>query len=305
MKVSIIVFSPTGNTLKVGRMLSDRLSERQVEVQLLDITGEGELFRERDFKGYLRDSVREHDVLCVGSPVYAHHINFNVKDLIRALPRPVEGWGAMAVPFVTYGHINSGISLQEAASLLRGTGRTVIAGMKVDSCHCMTRLSKVMTKINEGMPGDEAMPLIEDLADIIVRHEGLVPDEATDVSRELRYQSLGGRLKAHLIFRERFWQRHLYPQVVFDTTRCEKCGLCTKVCPVQRIEMTGDGPRIPKDGPDCVHCGACVYNCPAEAVDFDANWERWNRFIAKAADGRGPIPSNETPRSAVYPRANT
>ena len=62
---------------------------------------------------------------------------------------------------------------------------------------------------------------------------------------------------------------------------------------------------MPEGGPDCVHCGSCIYNCPVEAIDFDANWERWNRLIAKAADGRGPIPSNETPRSTVYPRARS
>ena len=175
--------------------------------------------------------------------------------------------------------------------------------MKVNSCHCMTRLRKIKRKINEGMPGDEAIPLIKDLVEIIVKHEDVAPNKAMDISKELRYQSLGGRIKAHLIFRERFWQRHVFPKLTFDTTRCVKCGNCAKVCPVQRIEMTVDGPTVPKGNPDCVHCASCIRSCPAEAIDFDADWERWNKLLAKAADGLGPIPSNELPKSAVYPRA--
>ena len=38
MYVAIIVFSPTGNTLKVGRMLEKTLVGRGVKAQLVDIT---------------------------------------------------------------------------------------------------------------------------------------------------------------------------------------------------------------------------------------------------------------------------
>ena len=44
MIVAIVVFSLTGNTLKVGRMLEEGLLKKNVKVQLVDITRNNKLF---------------------------------------------------------------------------------------------------------------------------------------------------------------------------------------------------------------------------------------------------------------------
>jgi len=301
MKVAIIVFSPSGNTLKVGKMLEKSLADKSTQVQLVNITRDKKLFGERDIKHYLKETVKEHDLLCVGSPVYAHHLHYNVQDVIKALPRPGNSWGRLAVPFVTWGGINSGVALQEAARLLKGSGRIVVSGMKINSFHCLSKLKQITRKVNEGMPGDEALPIIEDLAQRIIKSENVKPEDCVDVSGDLRYQSRKVRIKARMIFREKFWQRHMYPRLIFDKAKCTGCGTCAKVCSVQRIEVNGKGPIIPDGGPECIHCARCVASCPAQAIDLDANWEKWDRLLSKAAAGLGPLPSNEEPKSAVYP----
>jgi ferredoxin len=204
----------------------------------------------------------------------------------------------MAVPFVTYGGVNSGVALEEAAALLDRSGRRTVAGMKVDSCHWITMMDQVETKLNPGKPGREAERLCEELAGEILDCQG--SGGCGSVARDLRYQRLGSRLKARLIFRERLWHRVLYPRIVFDHELCTGCGSCERACPVRCIEMTGEGPEVRSDGPSCIHCCACVLACPSDAVRWDANWDRWNRLIAKAARGEGILPSNESPRSAVY-----
>ena len=125
-----------------------------------------------------------------------------------------------------------------------------------------------------------------------------------DASQELDYQSRKVKIKSKLIFRERFWQRHLYPKLIFHRDRCTGCGLCAKICSVQRIEMNANGPTIPEGNPACIHCARCVSSCPVDAIDFDADWAKWNRLLSKAAAGRGPLASNEFPKSAVYPIEN-
>jgi ferredoxin/flavodoxin len=304
MKVAIIVFSPSGSTLKVGKMLRESLLGRNAEVQLINIARCEEIFVKHNIEQYLEDTIETHDLLCVGGPVYTHHLHYNVQDLIRRLPRPGNGWGKLAVPFITWGGINSGVALQEAGNLLRKSGRTVVSGMKVNSFHCFSSLKKISEKVNEGMPGDEALPLIEDLATRIIKLADVESQECPDASRELDYQSRKVKIKAKLIFREKFWQRHIYPKLVFHHDKCTKCGLCAKVCSVQRIEMNGDGPIIAKENPECIHCVRCISNCPVDAIDFDADWTKWNRVLAKAAAGLGPLPSNEFPKSAVYPIRN-
>ncbi|WP_455391882.1 EFR1 family ferrodoxin [[Eubacterium] cellulosolvens] len=301
MLVAIIVFSPTGNTLKVGKMLEKSLLARNAKVQLIDITRDRKLFHERDVKSYLEENIKEHDVLCIGSPVYAHHLHYNVKKLIKSLPPVGNGWGKFSIPFVTYGGINSGIALHEGAKLLKRSGRTNIAGMKINSCHWFTKMKQVKIKINENLPGDEVLPLIEDLVDRIVNLKNVKLENCIDVTKEFIYQTFGNRIKAHLIFREKFWQRHLYPKLIFDYNKCRKCGKCVKVCPVQCIEMTKNGPVIPKNHPSCIHCVSCILNCKFDAICFNVNWSKWNKIITKASKGLGFLASNESPKSAVFP----
>ena len=54
----------------------------------------------------------------MGSPVYAHHLHHNIKDFIKGL-YPTEKEVPIAVPFITYGGINSGEALHEAEVLLK------------------------------------------------------------------------------------------------------------------------------------------------------------------------------------------
>ena len=44
---------------------------------------------------------------------------------------------------------------------------------------------------------------------------------------------------------------------------CIGCGICTRVCPMQNIELV-DGKAIVKD--NCVTCLRCFHWCPKEAI---------------------------------------
>ena len=298
MKVSIVVFSPSGNTRKVASMLEEHLSMNGADVQIADATGNRTLFRERDPSRFLAENVKPHDVLCIGGPVYAHHMHYNVLNLIKALPRPGNCWGRYAVPFVTYGTVSSGVALEDAARALRRTGRSPVLAMKIDSYHCYGKLFP--TDVNVGMPGDEAIPFIEDLSARITGLEGQQGRERPDATRQLRYLSFADRAKAKVLIREGFFQRHIYPILHFDTDKCVQCGKCAEVCPVLRLEMAETGPSIPKGAPQCIHCGSCIAACPSDAIAFKTNMERWGSIFRKAVSGCSPLASNESPKSAVY-----
>jgi coenzyme F420 hydrogenase subunit beta len=57
---------------------------------------------------------------------------------------------------------------------------------------------------------------------------------------------------------------------VIDTGLCTHCGLCTEVCPVDAIGISGhlEG-RFPVLAGDCCECGMCYQTCPGYGIDFE------------------------------------
>lgn len=86
------------------------------------------------------------------------------------MPFPDEKWGKIAIPFVTYGGINSGISLDEAGELLINRGRIVIAGFKAAASHRMTR-GFLDTELNSGLPEERLDEPVKKLVESILKGE--------------------------------------------------------------------------------------------------------------------------------------
>ena len=51
----------------------------------------------------------------------------------------------------------------------------------------------------------------------------------------------------------------------YCTDKCIGCGKCTKLCPLNNIEIKDKKP-IWSDS--CSHCMACIGNCPVEAIEY-------------------------------------
>lgn len=86
MKIVIIQFSPSGYTRKVTSMIEKELTMRNQETKILDITGDNDFFIKKDIHAFLSKNIKPHDILLIGSPVYAHHLQYHVQDLLMALP---------------------------------------------------------------------------------------------------------------------------------------------------------------------------------------------------------------------------
>jgi len=66
-----------------------------------------------------------------------------------------------------------------------------------------------------------------------------------------------------------FW-RHMNARPQIDPSRCQRCGLCLKSCPVGAIgwkgKDTGSAPKIDND--ICIQCFCCHEVCPYQAIDI-------------------------------------
>jgi len=62
---------------------------------------------------------------------------------------------------------------------------------------------------------------------------------------------------------------------VWDMTRCIGCGLCSRVCPSEAIEMIGMGVQaeIKHHVDRCIFCGQCAESCPRKAITMTQEYE--------------------------------
>jgi ferredoxin len=56
---------------------------------------------------------------------------------------------------------------------------------------------------------------------------------------------------------------------------CNSCGICTKVCPRNNIELTDNGPQW---NHNCDQCYACVQWCPKEAIQTNKKTPEYDRY---------------------------
>jgi len=300
MRILIIVFSPAGSTMKIAKELEERLISANNQVQLLNITANKAMFRDGKIKGALDELVEEHDLICFGSPVYEKHIEWYVKQIFKQLPKPDAKWGKLAIPFVTYGGVSSGIALLEAEKMFKKSGRTTIAAMKIESSHIVSK--KLTARVNEGMPGEEAIPFIEELVNRISEADK-GNAEAKDFSKELNYHNFKEKVVCK-IMKERTLHKYKYPAFAIDNDKCIKCYKCVEACSVQRIGIENEFPKMAEKSRVCIHCFSCTGVCPNEAISFEKGDEDWSEIdrILKLVSAEGSLfNSMEMPRSAVYP----
>lgn len=65
--------------------------------------------------------------------------------------------------------------------------------------------------------------------------------------------------------------QRMAPEILHVEVKCQKCGRCAQVCPLQAITLPEDGyPKIDRDL--CDVCGQCVEECPNGALEMLGRW---------------------------------
>ncbi len=173
--------------------------------------------------------------------------------------------------------------------------------MKIESSHIVSK--KLTTKVNEGMPGKEAIPIVDELIKRITEFENEKKNDFKDFSKELNYHNFKEKVLCKLM-KEKMLHKYKYPAFVVKNDKCIKCYKCVDKCPVQRIGIENEFPKMLGKSHICIHCFSCTGICPNEAITFENDEQDWNeidRILKLVSAQNSFFQSMEMPRSAVYP----
>ena len=56
--------------------------------------------------------------------------------------------------------------------------------------------------------------------------------------------------------------------ITIDTSKCDNCGDCTDVCPME-VLILEDGKLTINEPDECSYCETCVDICPNECITID------------------------------------
>ena len=285
MRVCILVFSPSGHTHSISKELRDRLVRQGAEVQLLNLTCKIRDMETAGISAYLEESVLPHDVLFMGSPVYAGHFESHGLKIIRNLPEVNRKWGRIAVPFVSYGGIHSSIALSEAGRGLNRRGRINAFGFKICSFHTLTKT--LPAPLNTGKPDADDLSILDKA---VTRIFSMDLFSIKDVRKNFAYTGKKERFVFSLLSQNFFHKAHR--SNVIDSNKCTNCGLCINKCPVNAISYNTNR-DIVVDQMRCILCAECFHNCSASAITFP-----YLDKVKERASGEIPL---EIPASQIYP----
>lgn len=225
-KVTLVYFSPTGVTARVGRIVAEQF---RAPIEEMDITGPI-MPRARAFGA--------HDMVIAASPCYGGRVP---EQVARRLTH-MMGAGTPAIPIISFDGNAHDDALRELGDILTGNGCVPIAAAAVAMEY------RLDSSLNAGRPDEHDCVELRTFAiKARVKVGALKNAEAGRINLESAEP-----YRKPLI-------SHIKP---VGGDKCISCGMCARMCPAGAIDPANPART---DGGKCILCMRCVKNCPRGA----------------------------------------
>jgi ferredoxin/flavodoxin len=235
--ILLYFFSGTGNTLWVSRQFAEEMKKHGFETKLIPLPVTPP------------ENIGDDTTIAIAFPVYAQSAPPFISDWMRRLPKTKKGTPVVLISTLAR---FSGLVKGPFYYLLKQKGYKPLAVREF-----------IMPLNYFHKYGESRNSLIRERAKLAIA------DFAKDISEGKAEWPWRPSFLNILQFIMKNIFRHggcgwLGKGFTADKTKCTKCGLCIKLCPVDNISFAGDG--YPVWNRKCQQCLRCITYCPTDAI---------------------------------------
>jgi ferredoxin len=246
MNIALIVFSGTGNTLHVSKLLGNALENLQANVTIITL---GLKQHEREEAQIFREQIATYHRIGFAFPVLGFGAPANVLAFAHTLP---EGHNQVFIfKSAADNHQINNAASEELEEILTHKGYDVFHDfLYIMPCNFMVSYPKAFNL---------------QIIDEVKRKATLHALELVQAKRSKLLISTGWHLIARTIhYLESHYGRQRFGTALNATSKCTLCLTCLKNCPIQNITCEGSVLTFHNN---CLFCMRCVYSCPTQSID--------------------------------------
>lgn len=237
MKTTIFYFSATGNSLKVARDIAQKVGN----AELVPIS-----------RAIKKPITLSSDAIGLVFPVYAWGLPLIVADFITKLPAKNRSY------FFAVATCGGSVArtLTQTEKMLNARGIKLSAGFKLPMPGNYTPLYGAISEDKQKQMFQKEKQSVKNIVDI-VKQQKQAPIN--------RGHFLTNWLLSGIIYKQFMSHVKRSDTSFWVTDKCNGCGVCQKICPVENIRLIDKKPAWLHK---CEQCLACLHWCPEQAIQF-------------------------------------
>lgn len=242
MKASLMTFTQTGNTLKVGQAISRGLQQRGFEIDHVSFT------RMRKW------NPDDADVIGIGTPCFEFRPPNCIIDFLERSKHQLTG-KKVFIYITSSGYPMN--TLWRLSKAVTRTGAEILGGIQIKG---MDNFPTLFGKF-KGRPNEDDLAIGEQFGHAIAVNiiEGKQLPTIFRADQERDGKKLPDFL-SHIMY---YVKKATIPIPTCDMNKCKLCGNCAYDCPTKNINVIN---KVVTFGKECEQCYRCWHICPENAI---------------------------------------